>query len=616
MNSALRHLYETEIEFDAEQEAGEARRLALHADEFGKPIRRAHALRKAKDIAADALRVATSGATLEERRDQLATLCETMGVPYPESDYGHAPEIARLSAVEWWGKRLRVTDWRKYEARQIRLGQIDRYCSDEIASAYVHHQQDIRTLLDGLIAFREDGEAAFTLKELADKSKSNPAVRRAAMIHQVKGMAEIAYDNGWSWAFWTLTCPSRFHRSTTIGKGKSAKKIPNQNWDGSLPREAQQHLTSTWAKIRAKLKRLGIACMFMRVAEPHTDGCPHWHGIFWAKPENLKRIAAVVREYALQVDGAEPGAQRHRVRWLKYRPWAAKNVEGLDARAKEINACIGYMVAYIGKNIDGKRADDSSMGSTTDRNRQVIAGDAVDNAVRAVAWASLWGIRQFQFGGCERSGPYEELRRLRTSIDDDELEEARKAADAGDFAGYSSVARQLELTLWQETSADRIAALAAAKGLPLEATPELADAVVAADLLNKWGEPTRRWVMGVRAGTNEFQREKTRLHTWKVVAREEVKAVAASMGEAGRRLLDVLQSRTDAMQRAAGETVARLLSAFSRSAKPSALGPGSITVRDSGQGLPTAGPDPGPPDHDDAAAWYFIDHFGIEQAAF
>lgn len=614
MNRALHVAYQDEYEFDAEIEAGEARRLALHADEFGKPIKRAQALRRAKEITTDAIRLATSTATLDERKAQLSDLCETFGVAYPESDYGHAPEVARLSAVEWWGKRLRVTDWRKYEARQVRLGKIDRYCSDEIASAYVHHQHDIRTLLDSLIAFREDGAAAFTVQELANKSKSNPAVRRAAMIHQVKGMAELAYDAGWSWAFWTLTCPSKFHRMTTLRDGR---KIDNAKWDGSLPREAQQHLTATWARIRAQLKRMGIACMFMRVAEPHTDGCPHWHGIFWAKPENLKKIAEVVREYALQVDGNEPGAQLRRVRWLKYRPRAAKNVDGAtDPRTKEINACIGYMVAYIGKNIDGKRADDSSMGSTTDRYRNVIAGDAVDNAVRAVAWASLWGIRQFQFGGCEKSGPYEELRRLRDACDDDELEAARGAADAGDFAGYSRMSKQLDLKLWKETSADRIAALAKAKGLPLEATPELAEAVIEADLLNKWGEPTRQWVLGVRAGTNEFQREKTRLHVWKIVALEEVKAMAATMGAAGVRLLDVLRERTEVMQRVAGETVARLLSAFQRSAEPGALGPGSITVRDSGQGLSQRGPDPGPPDHDDGAAWYFVDPFGIEQAAF
>lgn len=465
----------------------------------------------------------------------LRTLCRYHNTDYPESRYGRAPVVARLSSPDWWGRKLRLADWREYEMRKIRTGEVRRYCSDEIARATRWHREAVRQLLDNLFAVRDDAGAVFTLLELAERSTSNPMNRRAEMVVRTKGVAQLAKDKGWTWAFWTLTCPSKYHSMTTANDGQ---RLRNPKWNGSSPREGQKYLRTVFARIRSKLARLKIDYMLVRVAEPHLDGCPHWHGIVWTHPENLKAVRDVMREHGLAEDGDEPGAKRRRVQWRKYR---ASAYDG-----SEVDAAVAYLIAYIGKNIDGLRSDGEGIDGTKDRDGNRLDGDAADNAVRAVAWASLWGIKQFDFSGVPAKGPYVELRRIRKTLGN-HLEGARAAADRADFAAYAKEAQQLGLDLMVETSRDRILALAEEEGLLIEreteegelqpvATPALAEAVVRhGGLLNRWGEPVRRWVLGVTDGLAEVR---TRLHAWRVTSAEELDRVPAT-----RVLMDALRKR-------------------------------------------------------------------------
>lgn len=628
--SALRQLYEVEaLELLTEDEAT-AKRLGLHAEEAKYPIKRKAARAKGREVAADVSKVleradceAEELLNLHGTADAvghvaewvkwraLRNLCDWMSVDYPDSKYGKACEVARLSSGDWWGRKLRVADWRTYEMRKIRLGEIDRYTSLEIATAHQWHKAAIEQILDNLYAVRSDGAALMTLLEAANKSKSNPAIRRAAMIRQAKGMAELATERGWSWAFFTLTCPSRFHRMTTVEVDGQKARVLNEKWDGSSPRDAQQYLRKVWQRVRAKLQRLGIDCMFCRVAEPHLDACPHWHGIFWAKEADLPRIHETLRHYGLEVDGNEAGAQLRRVKWEPYKPKKAHRDAGVTDEQHSVNCAIGYLIAYIGKNIDGKREDETAIGETKDRDGNKVDGDTIENAVRAVAWASLWGIHQFHFGGGECIGPYEELRRLKAGeIDDDELEAVRQAADAGDVAEYMRLSEQMGLELWQETSRDRIEAIATERGLPLAASEELVDAAIEAGLFNRWGEPAKRWVLGVKVADNDYQAVKTRRHEWLIGTGDKIAELAGSLVEGGHRLLELLKEKVEQQRQKVEAEYTRFASALAvrfqgdREAAP--LGPGSITVRGSD----------GPPDGDDGGEWYAVDAFGIERGNF
>lgn len=632
--SALRDLYEVEAIADLLKQESEAKRIALHADENALPIKRKAARRKGAEVSRD-VGVLLERADCEAenllqlhgetdavahvaewiKRRSLHALCEGMGVDYPESRYGHHCEVARLQSGDWWGRKLRVADWRQFEMRKIRTATVGihaTYCSDEIATAHQWHRAAIAQMLDNMYAVRLDGAALLTLHEAALKSKSNPAIRRVAMIRQAKGMAELSTTRpGWSWAFFTVTAPSRFHRTASAGRRENLRRFPNPKWDGSSPRDAQQHLCTVFSRWRAKLAREGIDYMYCRVVEPHVDGCPHWHGIVWAHQDDLPKIRQHLRGYALQVDGKEPGAWKHRMRWRKYRPWAARKVEGETDQAREVNAAIGYLIAYIGKNIDGRKADDSSMGYTTDRAGNTLPGDAVDNACRVVAWASLWGIRQFDFGGAPAIGPYDELRRLRAAPGN-MLAPAWEAADRGDFAAYAQEAEQLGLDLIVKTSRDRLQEIADDIGVDMAPSEELADAALASDVFNRWGEPTRRWVLGVRDGDG-IAEVNTRPHKWRTVAADGLQALAVTLGNAGRRLLDLMREKLQQQREQADAAALAVALAVRARGEAGRLGPGSITVRASGPGLQEGG---GPPGRDEWDDWYQVGPYGIEQAVF
>ncbi|MBY6221538.1 replication endonuclease [Marinobacter nauticus] len=76
-------------------------------------------------------------------------------------------------------------------------------------------------------------------------------------------------------------------------------------------------------------------------------------------------------------------------------------IDNLNASA-DIKSATGYVAKYISESIDGYEVGEDSYGN-----------DAVESAARIRAWASIWGIRQFQFMGSPNVTVYRELRRLR-----------------------------------------------------------------------------------------------------------------------------------------------------------------------------------------------------------
>ncbi|MBJ7532543.1 replication endonuclease, partial [Rhodomicrobium vannielii ATCC 17100] len=62
-----------------------------------------------------------------------------------------------------------------------------------------------------------------------------------------------------------------------------------------------------WASIRAKLHRSGIQPYGFRIAEPHTDGCPHWHMLLFVEPARVNDVEMIVTAYAMSEDEDEAG---------------------------------------------------------------------------------------------------------------------------------------------------------------------------------------------------------------------------------------------------------------------------------------------------------------------
>lgn len=151
----------------------------------------------------------------------------------------------------------------------------------------------------------------------------------------------------------------------------------------------------------------------MRVAEAHHDGTPHWHILFYVAIEHEEEAERLFREKALEEDGNEAGAKKHRCK-----------VEKCD---KAKGSATAYIVKYISKNLGGT----AERGDVSDESGEM---SFKENSGRVKAWASMWGIRQFQFFGVSSIGVWCELRRLKPNEAGEGLETLRIAADMGEFA--------------------------------------------------------------------------------------------------------------------------------------------------------------------------------------
>jgi len=319
-------------------------------------------------------------------RNEVESLCKSMGVQ-PPNHRNDAQVIARTVSADWWRRTLGRVHARHLETCAIELGFVQKYAglyvSDEAFGRRTYQLKRSAAILAGTDAVSEDGEIV-PMDEIANGSLANNEIRRAELMTRLVGMESTSKVLSYSAALIVVTCPSRMHaRSSKTGQA-------NPNFDGTTPREAQDYLCGLWQCIRSAAQRLGIVFFGMRTVEPHHDGTPHWNLLTFATPNDLSKLIALVREYALRDNGNEPGAQKRRVKVTHIDP--AKG------------SAVAYIAKYISKNIDAHGID-------TDHEAAPGAPPS-ETAARAQAWAALWGIRQFQDFGCPPVGVWRELRRI------------------------------------------------------------------------------------------------------------------------------------------------------------------------------------------------------------
>ncbi|TVP08612.1 replication endonuclease [Shewanella sp. MSW] len=319
--------------------------------------------------------------------------------------------INRAKDEQWWRRKLKTKHIREGETLSRRYNQVNRtkgiYISNLGLGKIRHRWQENQSFLESTLATNEHGYSA-SLAELSSLNVSNPSIRRQELMVRTRGFEECSKAMGHQALFITLTCPSKYHRSLS----KSGSKNPN--WNGATPLDGQQYLRRTFERIRAALGNQGIGIFGFRVAEPHHDGTPHWHLLLFVEPEQSQALLKVFRRYAFEEDGNEPGAAKHRLK-----------VEEIDPSK---GSATGYIAKYISKNIDGEGIDQDLYGK-----------DAKDSAIRVRAWASLWGIRQFQQLGGASVTVWRELRRMEAikAAELNWIESIRQCADQGNWQGYT-----------------------------------------------------------------------------------------------------------------------------------------------------------------------------------
>lgn len=385
--------------------------------------------------------------------------------PKPSSKITGQGIQARLTNESWWRAQLRKNYSRYYETSAIANGRVHKfaglYVSDETLHRKCAQKNRNTQLLESLTAVNElDDE--YTLKALSDLSVSNPVIRRGELMVRAAGFEAIAKDLGHAAEFYTLTCPSKMHACLYID-GKQ-----NPNYNGTTPMEAQQYLVKLWSQIRAKFDREKITVYGFRVCEPQHDGTPHWHLLLFMREEHTAIVREIFKTYALKEDGNEPGADKHRFQAVP-----------IDYKR---GSATGYIAKYISKNIDGFGIDDDFEGNKA---------KAKASAERVAAWASTWGIRQFQQCGGPPVTVWRELRKAKNTPEG-VLSEAFEAADTGQWSEF--------IKIMGGTNSSRT-----------EQPVKLAKAWNEQE--GKYGEPLGWQIFGVEADDQVLT---THLHTWKI----------------------------------------------------------------------------------------------------
>lgn len=329
--------------------------------------------------------------------------------PIPTNTIKVSGCLKRLVDNRWWKRRIQKLVTQANESAAITANVVSRtkqiYASNNTTRNYLERVAMNEELLSSHFIINEAGQR-YSLKEISDLNVSNPQILMAELMNRSRGFEDLAKSLGHEALFITITCPSKYHRAY------SRSDDENPKWAGYMPDDAQRYLNKLWQRIRAQLQRKNIQPYGFRVVEPQHDGTPHWHCLLFVKPDHVKLLESIIRQYALEEDGDESGALENRC-----------DVKLIDP-AK--GSATGYILKYIVKNIHGEGLGEDKFGN-----------DAITVAKRIKAWASCWCIRQFQQIGGASVSVWRELRRLKERFaPESTIEKARLAADTSDWQGY------------------------------------------------------------------------------------------------------------------------------------------------------------------------------------
>ena len=386
--------------------------------------------------------------------------------------------ILRLQCKKFWNRFFTKANARESEniyRKELNWVNTKKqlYVSNEAVKRRREQKRRNAALMEIVTMINELGQE-FKLSELVAKSTANPAIRRAELMTRIAGFEELAIEQQHCGEFITITCPSRYHRSHHLS-GEV-----NHKYDGSTPREASEYLGSVWGRIQAALAREDIHIYGFRVAEPHHDGCPHWHGLFFMDKAHRNRFRSIVARHAVRDSRMELG-----LRYFETKQEASNAAREIQQKQKDLylnkaigkvqtlfeiinsltveadywdnataytyhqvskrvdfkainwkrGTAAGYIAKYIAKNIDGKNNMGESLGMDYESSD---GANVIETAERVDAWASVWGIRQFQQVGGAPVGVWRELRRdsILTSTLDEVMMTAALAADSGDWGKF------------------------------------------------------------------------------------------------------------------------------------------------------------------------------------
>jgi len=341
----------------------------------------ANELALAAGLVVDSFRSAPDFDGSEDSDCGLIFFCDSVGVDFPTPGTGcdtWKTAIKRVCSDKWWSRKLRGMMAREKETLLLGGCQVEKYSSDWI-HGYVQHRFNLACewMARNDLVEEVTGERVPFIDVLVT-GQANRVNRRTELLIRIQAMEEIAEDLGYVGLFLTATLPSKYH-------------LNSKKYNGFSPRESGQVLSRSWKKIREKCKREGVQIMGLRVAEAHKDATPHHHFCVFVHPGDCLLFTRICREIYLREDGKERGADEARFTY-----------SGIDP---DRGNAVSYCIVYISKST-------VCTAETFERDSRDREYEGPDAETRVRAWASVWGIRQFQFFGAAPVGVWRCLRKV------------------------------------------------------------------------------------------------------------------------------------------------------------------------------------------------------------
>ncbi|WP_324780542.1 replication endonuclease [Thiobacillus sedimenti] len=341
-----------------------------------------------------------------------------LGVPFEVPGKTAKAKRARLQTPRWWRRTIRRIIMRAVENAHLLAGMVGRgrmkYASNHAVRVRQQNLARQDEWLKNTTAERVDAATGEVICKPLPTREAATKAKLAEFWAWCAGVQALAQADGLEMAMLTLTLEPSFHPAPAIGK---------TSWDGTTPDLANREIGRRWAQIRASLAKQDITLSGFRAAEPHGDGCPHWHLFLIYRPdiratvlaETLKvfpgKIALRIRDHQGEDHRCIFGDPEDALTGT-WRP--ALGNEGTQAELAVINTAHASIAAYVTKYVIKQSEDD-----------------------RAGAWRSTWGIRGIQWFGIRSAlTKWRELRRLSTAPPGELASSLWQAATTKDAAAF------------------------------------------------------------------------------------------------------------------------------------------------------------------------------------
>ena len=262
-------------------------------------------------------------------------------------------------------------------------------------------------------AFVNDSGEAISAEALMNPDERDKR-RYAEYTARWTGICDLATDEGLLFSgMITITLPPEYHRRIQIPNTTMSRE--NKHWNGYTPKQCHDIFQLAWTRIRARWSKEQIRPHYIRAAQPHKDGTPHYHITVMCRDRTeLERMGDIVTTCILDTCPTD--------RADDYRRSGVDIMPLVDAEGRpDPKGALKYGLSALSYLLPS--GDDS-------RSPEEVAAIA--------EWSKIWGLRRFTTSH-GHSTLWNEMRKT-----PDTGHPAQAAAKAGDYAAFYRALEEAE----------------------------------------------------------------------------------------------------------------------------------------------------------------------------